>query len=116
MYKIIKLIVIFVLLPLSQYAFSGSKEDPLRPPGYSKTVVLPINKNKTWYVNEILASEGRRIAIVNGKMVKVGDTVDGAKVIKIASDKVKLHYKNRIIDLPLTLIPVKRLIKPGVGH
>lgn len=96
--------------------FAATPSDPLRPPNYSKSSVLPMNKDKKWYVNEILSSEGRRIAIVNNKMVSIGDKVDGAKVIDITPDQVKLKYENRIIYSPLTLIEVKKLSKPGVGH
>ena len=84
MYKsdLITLTTLCVLLTVNNI-FAASIEDPLRPPNYSKSSVLPMNKDKTWSVNEILVSEGRRIAIVNNKMVNIGDVVNGAKVIYI---------------------------------
>lgn len=116
MYKMIPILAaIFSLLCHSGSCFAVSLGDPFRPPSYSNSIVLPKDKNKTWYVNEILASEGRRIAIVNDRTVTTGDTVDEAKVIDITSERVTLKYKNRNIYLPLTRVQVKRLVKPGVG-
>ena len=117
MYKPYNIIVsMLCLLCMTSSCFSGTLGDPFRPPNYSNSTPLPKDKDKTWYVNEILASEGRRIAIVNDKTVSAGDTVNGAKVIDITSEQVILKYENRNIYLPLTRVEVKRLIKPGVGN
>ncbi len=117
MYKLSPILIAgLAMLQLTGSVQAASREDPLRPPDYSKSPVMPKTMNKTWYVNEILASEGRRLAIVNNRMVKAGDSVDGAKVLDISPDRVTLKYENRIIYSPLNLVPVKRLIKPGVGH
>ena len=92
-------------------AHAVNSEDPLRPPGHRITENAKADKKQpqTWYVNEILRSEGRRIAIVNNTMVKHGDFVNGARVIDITADQVTLKYKDRIIASRLNLVPVKKL-------
>lgn len=92
-------------------ANAATSEDPLRPPGYKITGAKSTagKQPATWLVNEILHSEGRRVAIVNNKMVKKGDVVDGARVVDITSERVTLEYKGRIINSRINLVAVKRL-------
>jgi hypothetical protein len=88
--------------------------DPLRPPGYATTYgnngkIAP--SNPTWWVNEILFSGGRRIAIVNNIAVAIGDHVNGAKVVDIKPERVVLKYKNGLINARLHTMLVKKLKK-----
>lgn len=99
-------------------ADAASREDPLRPPGYKVTESAKAvdNKAKTWSVNEILHSEGRRIAIVNNETVKKGDVINGARVLDITAEQVTLQYQDRLIHARLNLIPVKKLITNSTGR
>ena len=38
-------------------------------------------------------------AIINNTIVKIGDTIDGAKIVEITKHGVKLYYENRLIML-----------------
>ena len=95
-----------------------TREDPLRPPGYAKTDTAKKKDEEPerWLVNEILHSEGRRLAIVNNITVQQGDLVNGARVIAITADQVTLKYKDKIIKSRLGLVPVKRLKTKNTGR
>lgn len=96
-----------------------TRQDPLRPPGHKadESVKMTASKQpKTWFVNEILHSEGRRLAIVNNITVKQGDLVDGARVVDITADHVILKYKDRTITSRLNMVPVKRLKTNTTGR
>lgn len=112
MFKAISTIILVAgLLNAALTVYAASSEDPLRPPGYkiagSKKTVG--KQPKTWFVNEILHSEGRRLAIVNNETVKKGDLVNGARVVDITAEQVTLEYKGRTINSRLNLVAVKKL-------
>ena len=48
-------------------------------------------------VTAIFTSEKRRIAVVNGQRVGEGDLVDGATVVEILADALRLNVKGKAI-------------------
>lgn len=115
---IVKLsIVIYVFTAaFSANALVVQKEDPLRPPEYKvkKTTVVKGKDSKAvrgWYVNEIIFSGNRRIAIVNNVAVTKGDRVNGARVIDIKPEHVVLNYKDKTVTARLRVVPVKKIAK-----
>ncbi len=75
--------------------------DPTRP--YSAgPVVVAARAVTTFRVTAILMSEKRRVAIVNGQRVSEGDRVDGATVVEILADSLRLnlHGKELTARLP----------------
>lgn len=111
MYKAFSIIILVAGLLNAQIVCAATSEDPLRPPGYkiTKSNKKGEKQPKTWIVNEILHSEGRRVAIVNNETVRKGDLVNGARVVNITSEQVTLEYKGRIINSRLNLVAVKKL-------
>ncbi len=111
MSRSISTIIVIGLAFVVTVVHAATREDPFRPPGYQITEPARLDKKKpkTWFVNEILHSEGRRVAIVNNITVKQGDRINGAKVINITANQVTLKYKDRIINSRLNMVPVKRL-------
>ena len=84
---------------------------PGRPPGYASIYgnnAKSIPSKPTWWVNEILFSGGRRVAIVNNVAVVIGDHVNGAKVVDIKPEHVVLRYKNGVINARLHTVLVKK--------
>jgi hypothetical protein len=49
----------------------------------------------------IMDAEGERIALINSEILRVGDYVNGARVIKITKNSVELIYKDKIIILKI---------------
>ncbi|MDA3868515.1 MAG: hypothetical protein PF589_00895 [Gammaproteobacteria bacterium] len=92
-------------------AYATGMGDPLRPPEYqSKADVasaVAIAKPQ-WHVNEILFSGARRIAVINDRVVAIGDHINGAKVVDIKPERVVLQYKNSFINARLKSVLVKK--------
>ena len=80
--------------------------DPTRPyataPVVRPTTAVAVAKATGFNVTAILVSQKRRVAIVNGKRVSEGDKVDGATVVKILADRLRLdlHGKEITTRLP----------------
>jgi len=78
--------------------------DPTRPADYSVTRVIKedLSRQKVEFsVNAIRISESDRSAIVNGKMVRVGDDIGNAKVKAINAKGVVLDYERKLLSVPL---------------
>ncbi len=67
--------------------------DPTRP--YSATPVVMPASAKAFSVSAILVSQKRRVAIVNGQRVSEGDQVDGATVVEILADGLRLNLHGK---------------------
>jgi hypothetical protein len=81
--------------------------DPTRPYAAKRvaepTTVKAIATAKAtgFSVSAILVSQKRRVAIVNGKRVSEGDKVDGATVVKILADRLRLNLHGKEITARL---------------
>lgn len=81
--------------------------DPTRPIGYS----APKNQvqiqqqaspaEQEWTLNTTLVSPYQKIAMINGKRLKVGDDINGAKVIMIDHQKVDLRREGKLFTIKL---------------
>jgi MSHA biogenesis protein MshK len=68
--------------------------DPTRP--YSSTPVVVISARDTSFrVTAIFISEKRRVAIVNGQRVREGDQVNGATVVEILANNLRLNLRGK---------------------
>ena len=88
-------------LTLAELRISSWGDDPFkkgtaRTPE-SRSVERPSSPH--WNLSGIVYSPTDPLAIINGKMVRVGDTVDDAKVAKIEKKKVTLDYSGSSITL-----------------
>ena len=85
--------------------------DPTRP--YATPVVAATRgpakaRPATFSVSAILVSQKRRVAIVNGKRVSEGDQVDGATVVKILADRLRLNFHGKEITTRLLPDPLRK--------
>lgn len=62
-----------------------------------------------FHLGSTLISDNRRVAVVNGKVVSVGDRVGSAKVVTIDSTQVVLKKGNRNIRLALDVQKIHRV-------
>ena len=109
---IITVFALAMLLAVIANVAAEIKEDPLRPPGYRNAGASAPTKRSapSWQVNEILISDTRRVAIVNANSVKLGESVNGARVVAIEPGYVTLEFNNRLITARLKMVPVKRRV------
>ena len=93
-----KLFVVLVLLvPVIAHAESALR-DPMRP--YSPPTRVAEQKT-SFVLNAIFVSSRRKLAIVNGERVRVGQTIDGAVVRDIQADHMTLSHGGRSFTLSL---------------
>lgn len=83
-------------------------DDPMRPPTAIPQVPVTAKKDVQFYLSSTLIAEGRRIAVINGKKVSVGDRINGARVEEIMPARVKLRLAGKIRDIHLLPLTVKR--------
>lgn len=92
-----------VLMPADRGG-AASLPDPTRPP---QRFIAPVASGsvvpKNWQLGSILIAPQRRVAVINGRPLSVGDRVSGAKVVAIESDQVRLRRGSR--DFVLELLP-----------
>ncbi len=97
--------LILSVFGLAQSATGAAIPDPLRPHDFTpaEPIVTEIEPEEmpTWAVQTIVVSAGREFAVINGRAVKVGQSVDRAKVVAIGLYSVTLNYRGTLVDLKL---------------
>lgn len=69
--------------------------DPTRPAQHkAKSQMRPAIKHN-YVLSYLVVGDARRIAVVNGKQVTAGSRVDGARVLEITTEGVRLRIGNR---------------------
>ncbi|MEK9712943.1 MAG: general secretion pathway protein GspB [Thalassolituus sp.] len=84
------------------YVDAALASDPMRPPQFAPTQVEAASvKNTSFRLQQIRVAGDTSSAIINGRLVHEGDSVQGARVVKITSDKVVLKYRQKLKTLSL---------------
>lgn len=82
--------LISVLSAYTCTVLSGT--DPMRPPDLQQPAkrVQRVMDSSHWHLNLIRRAGDGRVALLNGKLIGVGDVVDGARVTEIGTHQVTL--------------------------
>jgi len=80
--------------PESPQVIPPSSKDNLLLPAETQERTAPL-----FVVSGVFFSENQGFAIINDRVVKEGDVIEGAKVAQINADGVKLKYENTVINL-----------------
>jgi hypothetical protein len=77
--------------------------DPTRPVGYNEMVTVQEVPGQLveWKLTAIRISGAERSAIVNNKLVRVGEIIGSAKVFEIGADGVTLIHNNKPLKVRL---------------
>ena len=90
-----------LLIPVARID-AASLPDPTRPP---QRFNAPADSSPAvadnWQLGSILIAPQRRVAVINGRALIVGDQVNGAKVVAIEPGLVRLRRGSRVIMLDL---------------
>ncbi len=102
--------IFYLLLMLCLALPAGAQplRDPTRPPEgrpAAGNASLPVQHQ--WRLSSILISAERRIAVVDGQAVQVGQTVSGAHLVAIEPQRVLLRHGQKEIALHLTKTGLK---------
>jgi hypothetical protein len=73
--------------------------DPTRPYAVKPIATAATGGSpvSSFRVTAIFTSELRRVAVVNGQRVNEGDRVDGATVVEILADALRLNFQGKAI-------------------
>jgi len=77
-------------------------DDPTRPPSFNvgpAKSASTVNKGPRWVLRSTLVSPERRTAVINNRVVSLGDRVRGATVVEINSSRVRLQSGGAEITL-----------------
>jgi hypothetical protein len=112
----LSVLVLGYLCSLLALPLQASLDDPTRPPlGHQVNVNSGVKKNTSgprWVLNSTLVSPQRRSAVINDRVVTKGDRVDGAVVIEIQPNRVRLNANGREITLVMLSKTIKRPVRP----
>ena len=78
--------------------------DPTRPYSPRQPVT---GASSSFVVTAVFISSRRNVAIVNGKRVSVGDRINGAAVVAIHDDRVRLDLNGREVTARLLHGPIR---------
>lgn len=82
--------------PATGLAVDPALSDPFRPPGWGESAAPADDFDAgRWRLESTLTSNGRRVAIINGRAVSPGDRVGGARVLGIEPGAARLDYEGR---------------------
>jgi hypothetical protein len=83
------------------HADEAPVRDPMRPFGGGAATGAAVAAKPRFALTAVLIAPTRRVAIVNGKPYVQGETVDGAEIVAIEQDAVRLreHGTQLLISL-----------------
>jgi MSHA biogenesis protein MshK len=95
------LLALVVLAPASYAAEDLPLKDPMRPYQAPVGGVRIGAAERTIEVSAILISPQRRIAVINGELYREGDLVEGAELVRIEAESVRLKRAGEETVVPL---------------
>jgi MSHA biogenesis protein MshK len=66
-------------------------KDPMQPYRHVDTSDIHGAPAQRYALSTVLISATRRVAVINGTLLREGDRIDGAEVVRIASQRVELR-------------------------
>ena len=120
MQKTSRIVVAALMLPLLGATAAGRAEnlpDPTRPPSAferpdTDSRAVP---DSTPVLQSVLIAPGRTVATINGREMKVGDSLGGARIVKISETEVLLRNGNEMEKLKLFPAIEKQTKSGGAG-
>jgi MSHA biogenesis protein MshK len=99
---------LLVLAPASFAAEELPLQDPMRP--YQAPVGgARVGTARQIEVSAILISPQRRIAVINGELYREGELVDGAELVRIEADSVRLKRGDQEFVVALDASPGREI-------
>ncbi len=99
-------LVTFLVLCATGPVQAQTVHDPLQPPGKDAHSGATA---RGWTLHSTLIAEGRRSAVINGRVVTEGSRIDGAVVIDIQPSAVRLRSQTGDVLIREPLVPIKRV-------
>jgi MSHA biogenesis protein MshK len=93
--------------------FAGELRDPMRPAGAPAAAAAaaarpaPVSSLK---LEGVIAGE-QRVAIVNGRLVRAGDLVAGARILEVLAHGVRYERAGKVQTLTLAVTPANTNVR-----
>lgn len=97
----VKLILLSLFISLNLFAQSETLVDPTQPLNFQVKKEKKVYRNALPRLQSIVVAEGKRQVILNNKLYKKGQWVNGYQITQIDTQKVLLEYKNKTYKLTL---------------
>jgi MSHA biogenesis protein MshK len=100
----------------SQAAFAQALGDPMRPPatpGPSPAEGSKESASAAARLQSVLISPGRRVAVIDGRVVRLGERIGDARLVAISESQVVLRRPSGRETLKLNPIVEKTAAKKG---
>ena len=103
--QLLLLKMVCLLLTLCLSSINGwSMKDPTRPSSYRYSAV----ESKGLNLESVLISEQRKVAVINGTAVSVGEEIGGAKVVAIEKNNVRVNQHGKTVTLTLDSVSIRQ--------
>ena len=107
-------LAVFLLFPLAFASASGQESDLRRDSTPVHTNAVRFEPPTGFHLRGILISRSRRSALVNDRLARVGDRVDGAEILAINEQSVRILMGQRELTLRVgSTISPQQLSDPG---
>jgi len=83
--------------------------DPMQPPARARPAKRARASAPSWRLQSVLVSPGRRVAVINGRALAVGERIHGARLVAIHPGHVVLQQGSRRIVVRLAMPKVKKV-------
>ena len=112
----VALLITAALLPAFAPASAQELADPTRPPNAPLPGASGPDSPSGTQLQSVLISPSRRLAIINGKSVALGDSVGESKVVKITETEVVLQKGTETEVLRMYPGVEKQAVKRGASR
>lgn len=82
--------------------------DPTRPSGYAAPPDAVAKSGDALRLESVLIAADRRVAVISGKTYRVGDSVNGSRLVAIYAEGVELVRDGNRVVLPLLKVKVRK--------
>ena len=112
--RIVKIAALWFFGPwLCFSAFGQPVADPTRPASLAGGNAGAEISQQKWKLTSTLIGPQRRVAIINDRIVQIGQKIDGAELVAVDADSVLIRYSGKKIQLKLIAGTVKQAVKPA---
>ena len=95
-------LAVLICVVTASTAAAQALRDPTRPPPVASAKGAPARiEQPGWILQSVLISPERRYAIINGEVVQLGGSIEGAELVAVAEERVTLRTREglRIVHL-----------------
>ena len=104
--------IAFALTLFAATSFAAELHDPMRPANAPAAVMFHPTSIAPLQLQAIMSTTSSRVAIVDGKVVRVGDKVSGAVITEISADSIRYTRDGKAL---VASLPENKLNVRSVG-